>query len=180
MNRWVSHYFTSRPHKEDEVFHLAEVCVCVCVCVYVCMCIYFLSCSIQGLSYTWSRFCIYICPVFPSVVHSLPLTSRSSPFQVSILLWGNLYFFFCVGVCMLAWRKNGKADETMVTCSAVLIVFDSPHNGYMVLLYDCASKPIWIILVVESSLLFVYEYAGCIYFLNFRARLGYAPQWCCG
>ena len=68
--RPVNPYVDTVTHRINEVC----VCVCVCVCVRVCMCMYLPSCSVLGLSYT-RVVClrIYCCPVFPSVVHSLPL-----------------------------------------------------------------------------------------------------------
>ena len=41
----------------------------------------------------WSRLRIYICSVFPLVVHFFAIIISFSPFQVSILLSGKLYFF---------------------------------------------------------------------------------------
>ena len=77
-------------------------CVCVWkkkfVCVYVCerVCVYLPSCSIQGLSYT----CVVLSPYlylssfsFSWYTFFAIITSSFSPFQVSILLWGKLYFF---------------------------------------------------------------------------------------
>ena len=76
----------------DDKVLLSRVSVCVCVCVCVCL----PSCSIQGLSYArvvlspylyLSSFSFSWCTLFAII------SSSSSPFQVSILLWEKLYYF---------------------------------------------------------------------------------------